>query len=62
MFTVFPPHPNIPIPTKYFAVRSGQEMDLARVIAMNFMCYKFFFYISPAVVGKLLDKRMKLLH
>ena len=35
---------HISIPTKYFAVRSGQEMDLAPLIPMNFMCYKFFLY------------------
>ena len=28
----------IPTPTKYFTVKFGQEMDLAPVIAMNFMC------------------------
>ena len=26
------------IPTEYFRVKSGQEIDLARVIAMSFMC------------------------
>ena len=26
----------IPIPTEYFTVKSGQEMDLASVISMNF--------------------------
>ena len=35
---------HISIPNEYFAIRSGQEMDLAPVIAMNFMCYKFFLY------------------
>ena len=28
---------SIPTPTEYFTVKSGQEMDLAPVIAMNFM-------------------------
>ena len=28
----------IAVPTKYFTVKSEQEMDLASVIAMNFMC------------------------
>ena len=32
---------HISIPTDYFAVRSGQEMDLAPVNAMNFMHYVF---------------------
>ena len=41
-----PPHPSIPIPYQYFTVRSGQEMDLAPVIAINFMCCKFFLYFS----------------
>ena len=29
-----------PIPIEYFAIKFGQEMDLAPVIAMSFMCYK----------------------
>ena len=33
-------------PTEYFTVKSGQEIDLAPVIAVNFMCLKFFFYFS----------------
>ena len=28
----------IPTPTEYVTVKSGQEMDLAPVIAMNCMC------------------------
>ena len=36
----------IPNPTEYFSVKSGQEMDLDPVIAVNFMCSKFFFYFS----------------
>ena len=36
----------IPTPTEYFTVRSGQEMDLAPVIGVNFMCEKFFLYFS----------------
>ena len=28
----------IAAPTEYFTVKSEQEMDLAWVIAMNFMC------------------------
>ena len=31
---------------EYFTVKSGQEMDLAPGIAMNFMCWKFFLYFS----------------
>ena len=27
----------IPTPTEYFAIKFGQEMDLAQVIMMNFM-------------------------
>ena len=38
------PHPSIP--TKYLTVSAGQEVDFAQVIAMNFMCYKFFLYFS----------------
>ena len=33
-----------PTPTEYFTVKSGQEIDLDPVIAMNFMCFSF---ISP---------------
>ena len=33
-----------PTPTDYFTVKSGQEKRLAPVIAMNYMCYKFFLY------------------
>ena len=37
----------IPISTEYFSVKSRQEMDVAPVIAMNFMRYnKFFLYFS----------------
>ena len=36
----------IAAPTEYFTVKSEQEMDLASVIATNFMCYKFFLYFS----------------
>ena len=32
----------IPAPIEYFTVKSGQEMDLAPVTAMNFMSWKFF--------------------
>ena len=28
----------IPTPTEYFTVKSGQEMDLIPVIAVNFVC------------------------
>ena len=35
-----------PQPTEYSTVRSGQEMDLAPVIVMIFMCYKFCLYFS----------------
>ena len=28
---------------EYFTVKSGQEIDLALVVAVNFMCQKFFF-------------------
>ena len=38
-----PPRP-IPTPTEYFTVTSEQEMNLAPVIAINFMRYKFFVY------------------
>ena len=30
--------------TEYFTVKSGQEVALAPVIAVNFMCLKFFLY------------------
>ena len=30
------------IPIEYFTLKSGQKMDLAPVIAMNFTCYKLF--------------------
>ena len=43
---------HISIRTEYFAVRSGLEMDLAPVIAMNFMCYKFFLYQSGLSRGQ----------
>ena len=36
---------HVSIPTEYFAVRSGQEMDLASVIAMNFMLQVFLIFI-----------------
>ena len=36
----------IPTPTKYFTVKSGQEMDFTFVIALNFMCKRFFLYFS----------------
>ena len=32
---------HISIPTEYFSVRSGQEMDLASEIAMNFIAMNF---------------------
>ena len=41
----------IPTPTEYFTVKSGQEMKLAAVIAMNFMHYKFFLYFSGLSIG-----------
>ena len=34
----------ISITNEYFAVKSRQGMDFDPVIAMNFMCYKFFLY------------------
>ena len=39
-------HPPHPIPTMYFTVKSEKKMDLAPVIAVNFMGYKFFLYLS----------------
>ena len=45
----FLPHPSIH--TKYFTVSSGQEVDLAPVIAMNFTCYKIFLYFSDLSWG-----------
>ena len=36
----------ITTPTEYFTVKSGQVMDLAPVIAENFMCYKFFLHFT----------------
>ena len=33
-------------PIDNFTVKSGQEISLAPVIPMKFMCYKFFLYFS----------------
>ena len=39
------------IPIEYFTAKPGQEMDLAPVIAMNFMRYKFFLLFSSLKKG-----------
>ena len=36
----------IAAPTEYFTVKSEQEMDLASVSAMNFMCLKLLYFSS----------------
>ena len=39
-------------PTKHFTFKSGQEINFARVIAMSFMCYKFFLCLSGLTGGQ----------